>query len=200
MWTYQTRWLQPAALCDHHPATMIWFRTWRARRGCQWRPGRSADARDRACPARGPVRQAEAGRLGHDRVSTEHRLLGLLYDEQYLALPTLGGWASRRKRSAARVAETVGQGPGAPGMGLRLPATKPSTLVLGLARHEAIELDHDRLGTEELLLGLAREGEGVAAWVLQEFGAGLLELREAVAARYAAGIDPEPLPLKSFAE
>jgi ATP-dependent Clp protease ATP-binding subunit ClpC len=80
-------------------------------------------------------------------------------------------------------------------MGLRLPATKPSTLVLGLARHEAIELDHDRLGTEELLLGLAREGEGVAAWVLQEFGAGLLELREAVAARYAAGIDPEPLPL-----
>ena len=57
-----------------------------------------------------------------------------------------------------------------------------------------MELDHDRLGTEDLLLALAREGEGVAARILQELGAGLLELREAVAAQYAAGIDPEPFP------
>jgi len=66
--------------------------------------------------------------------------------------------------------------------------------VLGLAGREAMELDHDRVGTEDLLLGLAREGEGVAARVLQELGAGLLELREAVAAKYAAGVDPEPFP------
>jgi hypothetical protein len=57
-----------------------------------------------------------------------------------------------------------------------------------------MQLEGDRLGTEDLLLGLAREGEGVAARVLQELGAGLLELREAVAAQYAAGVDPEPLP------
>jgi Clp amino terminal domain, pathogenicity island component len=62
------------------------------------------------------------------------------------------------------------------------------------AKQEAGRLSHDRVGTEHLLLGLASEGEGVAARVLQELGAGLLELREAVAARYAAGVDPEPFP------
>jgi ATP-dependent Clp protease ATP-binding subunit ClpC len=66
--------------------------------------------------------------------------------------------------------------------------------VLTLAGRETMELDHDRLGTEHLLLGLAREGEDMAARVLQESGAGLLELREAVAARYAAGVELEPLP------
>jgi hypothetical protein len=62
------------------------------------------------------------------------------------------------------------------------------------AKQEAGWLGHDRVGTEHLLLGLAREGEGVAVRVLQELGAGLLELREAVAAQYAAGVDPEPFP------
>jgi hypothetical protein len=57
-----------------------------------------------------------------------------------------------------------------------------------------MRLEGDRLGTEHLLLGLASEGEGVAARVLQALGAGLLELREAVAAQYAAGVEPEPLP------
>jgi hypothetical protein len=72
--------------------------------------------------------------------------------------------------------------------------TKPATLVLSLAGSEAMRLEAGRLGTEHLLLGLASEGEGVAARVLQELGAGLLELREAVAAQYAAGVDPEPFP------
>ena len=62
------------------------------------------------------------------------------------------------------------------------------------AKREAGRLGHDHVGTEDLLLGLAREGEGVAARVLQELGAGLLDLREAVAAQYAAGVDPEPFP------
>lgn len=79
-------------------------------------------------------------------------------------------------------------------MGFGLPITKAFTLVLSLAGRETMELGHDRLGTEELLLGLAREGEGVAARVLQELGGGLLELREAVVSRYAAGVDPEPFP------
>ncbi len=62
------------------------------------------------------------------------------------------------------------------------------------AKEVAGRLGYDRVGTEHLLLGLASEGEDVAARVLQEFGAGLLELREAVAAQYAAGVEPEPLP------
>jgi Clp amino terminal domain, pathogenicity island component len=136
----------------------------------------------------------EAGRLGHDRVGTEHLLLGLLRDEQCLAAATLGGLGIAPETVRRRVEETLGQGPGEPGIGLGLPLTKPATLVLGLAGWEAMELDHDRVGTEDLLLGLAREGEGVAARVLQQLGGGLLELREAVRARYAAGVDPEPFP------
>jgi hypothetical protein len=66
--------------------------------------------------------------------------------------------------------------------------------VLGLAGREALELEHDRVGTEHLLLGLAREGDGVAAQVLEDLGAGLLQLREAVISVYSAGVDPEPLP------
>ena len=136
----------------------------------------------------------EAGRLGHDRVGTEHLLLGLLSDEQCLAVVTLGGLGIAPETVRHRVEETIGQGPGEPGMGFGLPTTKPFTLVLALAGRETMEREGDRLGTEDLLLGLAREGEGVAARVLQELGGGLLELREAVAAQYAAGVNPEPLP------
>ncbi len=137
----------------------------------------------------------EAGRLGHDRVGTEHLLLGLLRDEACLATATLGKLEIRPETVRRRVEETVGRGQaeqrGYPG---HLPTTKPFTTVLALAGREAMELDHDRLGTEHLLLGLASEGEGAAAGVLQELGAGLLELREAVAAQHAAGVDPEPFP------
>jgi hypothetical protein len=136
----------------------------------------------------------EAGRLGHDRVGTEHLLLGLLDDKQCLAVATLSGLGIAAETARRRVEETVGQGPRAPGVGFDLPMTKPATLVLGLAGREAMALDHDRAGSEHLLLGLAREGEGVAAQVLQELGAGLLELREAVAAEYSAGVDPELFP------
>jgi hypothetical protein len=136
----------------------------------------------------------EAGRLGHDHVGTEHLLLGLLRDEQSLAVATLGGLGIAPQAVRRRVEETVGQGPGEPGIGFGLPMTKPATIVLSLAGRETMELEGDRVGTEDLLLGLAREGEGVAARVLQELGAGLLELREAVAAQYAAGVDPEPFP------
>ena len=147
-------------------------------------------------PAQRAVRHAkqEAGRLGHDHVGTEHLLLGLLRDEDCLAVATLGGLGIAPETVRRRVEETVGQGPGEPGMGFHLPTTKPFTLVLALAGRETMELEGDRLGTEELLLALAREGEGVAARVLLELGGGLLELREAVAAQYAAGVDPEPFP------
>jgi ATP-dependent Clp protease ATP-binding subunit ClpC len=118
----------------------------------------------------------------------------LACDEQCLAVATLGGLGIAPETVRRRVEEIVGQGPGEPGMGFGLPTTNAFTLVLSLAARETMELDHDRLGTEDLVLGLAREGDGVAARVLQELGAGLLELREAVAAPHAAGVDPEPFP------
>jgi hypothetical protein len=147
-------------------------------------------------PAQRAVTQAkqEAGRLGHDRVGTEHLLLGLLGDPESLAVVTLASLGIQAETVRRRVEETVGQGHGPQVMGFYLPMTKPATQVLSLAGSEAMRLDHDRLGTEHLLLALASEGEGVAARVLQELGAGLLELREAVAAQDAAGVDPEPFP------
>ena len=147
-------------------------------------------------PAQRAVTQAkqEAGQLGHDRVGTEHLLVGLLHDDQCRAVATLSELGIAPETVRRRVAETVGHGQGEQVMGFYLPTTKPFTLVLSLAGSEAMRLEADRLGTEHLLLGLASEGEGVAARVLQELGAGLLELREAVAAQYAAGVNPEPFP------
>jgi hypothetical protein len=145
--------------------------------------------------------RGEAGRLGHDRVGTEHLLLALLRDQGCLAATVLGERGVEVEALRRRVEETAG--PGEEGGRSRerleladfnLPMTKPFTLVLGLAGREALELEHDRLGTEHLLLGLAREGDGVAARALEDLGAGLLQLREAVISVYSAGADPEPLP------
>jgi Clp amino terminal domain, pathogenicity island component len=150
--------------------------------------------------------RGEAGRLGHDRIGTEHLLLALLRDQECLATAILGERGVEIQSLRRRVEESAGPGQGAAGAGnagpgdesflagLGLPTTKPFTLVLGLAGREALELEQDRLGTEHLLLGLAREGDGVAARVLEDAGAGLLQLREAVLSVYSAGADPEPLP------
>jgi hypothetical protein len=151
--------------------------------------------------------RGEAGRLGHDRIGTEHLLLALLRDQECLATAILGERGVEVETLRRRVEETVG--PGQPGAGRAgdagsgdedflagrdLPTTKPFSLVLGLAGREALELEQDRLGTEHLLLGLVREGDGVAARALEDVGAGLLQLREAVLSVYSAGADPEPLP------
>jgi Clp amino terminal domain, pathogenicity island component len=150
--------------------------------------------------------RGEAGRLGHDRIGTEHLLLALLRDQECLATAILGERGVEIQSLRRRVEESAGPGQGEAGAGnagpgdesflagLGLPMTKPFTLVLGLAGREALELEQDRLGTEHLLLGLAREGDGVAARVLEDAGAGLLQLREAVLSVYSAGADPEPLP------
>ena len=143
----------------------------------------------------------EASRLGHDRVGTEHLLLALLHDPACLATAVLRERGVEAGTARRRVEEAAGPGVVEPPAteperraGLHLRMTRPATLVLGLAGREARELGHDRVGTEHLLLGLGREGEGVAARVLEELDAGLLQLREAVRALYAAGAEPEPLP------
>jgi hypothetical protein len=142
-----------------------------------------------------------AHRLGHGQVGPEHLLLALLGDRESLAAATLGERGVEVETARRRVEETAGAGMSDGGSGepdmlaaRRLPTTKSFTVVLGLAGREAMELEHDRLGTEHLLLGVAREGEGVAAQVLEDLGAGLLQLREAVVSVYAAGADPEPFP------
>ena len=139
----------------------------------------------------------EAGRLGGDRVDTEHLLLALLRDPGCLATAALGEHGVEVETVRRRLEEAIGQGRPGNGddkAGHHLPMTKPVSLVLGLAAREARELEQDRVGTEHLLLGLAGEGDGVAAHVLEEVGAGLLQLREAVISLYSSGVDPEPLP------
>jgi hypothetical protein len=145
--------------------------------------------------------RGEAGRLGHDRIGTEHLLLALLRDQGCLATVVLGERGVEVEALRRRVEETAG--PGQPGQlatedpleaGRDLRMTKPVTEVLGLAAREARELEQDRVGTEHLLLGLAREDGGVAARALEDAGAGLLQLREAVLSVYSAGADLEPLP------
>jgi hypothetical protein len=143
----------------------------------------------------------EAGRLGRDRVDTEHLLLALLRDPECLAAAALGEHGVEVETVRRRVEEVIGPGRGAAAVGAgddpaghHLPMTKPVSLVLGLAAREARELEQDRVGTEHLLLGLAGEGDGVAAHVLEGVGAGLLQLREAVISLYSSGVDPEPLP------
>ena len=145
--------------------------------------------------------KVEARRPGHGQVGPEHLLLALLGDRECLAAATLGERGVEVETARRRVEGTAGAGRGDAGSGkadvlaaLRLPTTKSFTVVLGLAGREAVELEHDRLGTEHLLLGVAREGDGVAAQVLEDLGAGLLQLREAVVSVYAAGADPEPFP------
>jgi hypothetical protein len=144
--------------------------------------------------------RGEAGRLGHDRIRTEHLLLALLRDQECLATAILGERGVEVEALRRRVEQSAGPGKGdLPAVdvleaGRHLPMTKPVTLVFGLAAREARELEQDRVGTEHLLLGLAREGDGVAARALEDLGAGLLELREAVVSVYSAGADPEPLP------
>ncbi|HEV3505913.1 MAG TPA: Clp protease N-terminal domain-containing protein, partial [Actinomycetes bacterium] len=150
--------------------------------------------------------RGEAGRLGHDRIGTEHLLLALLRDQGCLATAILGERGVEVDTLRRRVEERAGPGLGGAAAGgatsrdedllagLHLPMTKPVTLVFGLAAREARELEQDRVGTEHLLLGLAREGDGVAARALEDAGAGLVQLREAVPSVYSSGADPEPLP------
>ena len=144
--------------------------------------------------------RGEAGRLGQDRIGTEHLLLALLRDQECLATAILGERGVEVEALRRRVEQSAGPGKGDRPVtddvlepGRHLPMTKPVTLVFGLAAREARELEQDRVGTEHLLLGLAREGDGVAARALEDLGAGLLQLREAVISVYSAGADPESL-------
>jgi hypothetical protein len=147
-------------------------------------------------PAQHAVTHAkrEAGRLGHDHVGTEHLLLSLLHDERCLAAATLGSLGIAPETVRGRVEAIVGQGPGEPGMGFGLPMTKPATLVLGLAGREAMGWTTTGSAPRSCCSAWRARARGSPPEFLQELGAGLLELREAVAAQRAAGVDPEPFP------
>ncbi|HEV3407696.1 MAG TPA: Clp protease N-terminal domain-containing protein [Gaiellaceae bacterium] len=113
--------------------------------------------------------QDEARALGHNYIGTEHLLLGLLRDEEGLAARVLDGIDVTLEEAREQVVRIVGRGDEV-GAG-EIPFTPRAKTVLELSLREAISLGHNYIGTEHILLGLVREGEGVAAQILRDFDA-----------------------------
>ncbi len=117
--------------------------------------------------------QEEARKLNHNFIGTEHLLLGLLASDG-LASRVLTGIGMSLEDTRNEVAVIVGTGKAAPGG--HIPFTPRAKKTLELALREALQLHHNHIGTEHLLLGLIREGEGVAAQVMRQH-ADLLTIR-----------------------
>jgi ATP-dependent Clp protease ATP-binding subunit ClpA len=122
--------------------------------------------------------QEEARLLNHDYVGTEHLLLGLAHEGQGVAAKALESLGIRLEALRSQVEEAIGRGQRAPSGHLSF--TPRAKKVLELSLRESQKLGHDYLGTEHLLLGLVREGEGVAAQVLVKLGADLSRVRQQV--------------------
>jgi len=132
-------------------------------------------------PARAAIvhAQDEARDLDHDYIGTEHILLGLLRAEDGVAAPVLASLGVTLDDTRERVVAIVGRGTGER-TGGHAPFTPRAKKALELALRESLALGHDYIGTEHLLLGLGREGEGVAAQVLAAQGADAEAVRAAV--------------------
>ena len=122
--------------------------------------------------------QEEASLLGHDWIGTEHLLLGLLAEGDGVAAKALESLRVSLLAVRSQVEQIVGRRPGAPAG--HIPFTPRAKKVLELSLREALQLGHNYIGTEHILLGLVREGEGLAAQVLVTLGADLSRVREQV--------------------
>ena len=122
--------------------------------------------------------QDEARMLNHNYIGTEHLLLGLIHEGEGVAAKALESLGISLEAVRAQVEEIIGQGQQAP-MG-HIPFTPRAKKVLELSMREALQLNHPYIGTEHILLGLIREGEGVAAQVLIKLGADLNRVRNQV--------------------
>jgi ATP-dependent Clp protease ATP-binding subunit ClpC len=122
--------------------------------------------------------QEEARTLKHNYIGTEHILLGLLREEDGLAARVLDSLDVTVERVRAQVVRIVGSGE--QDTCGQIPFTPRAKKVLDLATSEALALGADHIGTEHILLGLAREGEGVAARILLDLGADRERVRDAV--------------------
>ncbi|NLN19076.1 MAG: ATP-dependent Clp protease ATP-binding subunit [Firmicutes bacterium] len=122
--------------------------------------------------------QEEARRLGHNVVGTEHILLGLVAEGEGVAARALQSMGIGLEKVRAEVEKVIGRGDGTP-QG-QIGFTPRAKRVLELAFEEARQLNHTYIGTEHILLGLIREGEGVAGQVLQNLGADLERVRRQV--------------------
>jgi ATP-dependent Clp protease ATP-binding subunit ClpC len=122
--------------------------------------------------------QEEARMLNHNYIGTEHILLGLIHEGEGVAAKALESLGISLEAVRQQVEEIIGQGTSAPTG--HIPFTPRAKKVLELSLREALQLGHNYIGTEHILLGLIREGEGVAAQVLQKLGADLNRVRQQV--------------------
>jgi ATP-dependent Clp protease ATP-binding subunit ClpC len=122
--------------------------------------------------------QEEARMLNHNYIGTEHILLGLIHEGEGVAAKALESLGISLDAVRGQVEEIIGQGQAAPTG--HIPFTPRAKKVLELSLREALQLGHNYIGTEHILLGLIREGEGVAAQVLQKLGADLNRVRQQV--------------------
>jgi len=122
--------------------------------------------------------QEEARMLNHNYIGTEHILLGLIYEGEGVAAKALESLGISLEGVREQVEQIIGQGQTAPAG--HIPFTPRAKKVLELSLREALQLGHNYIGTEHILLGLIREGEGVAAQVLQKLGADLNRVRQQV--------------------
>src|SRR5438105_5804634 len=122
--------------------------------------------------------QEEARMLNHNYIGTEHILLGLIHEGEGVAAKALESLNISLETVRQQVEEIIGQGQAAPTG--HIPFTPRAKKVLELSLREALQLGHNYIGTEHILLGLIREGEGVAAQVLQKLGADLNRVRQTV--------------------
>jgi ATP-dependent Clp protease ATP-binding subunit ClpC len=122
--------------------------------------------------------QEEARMLNHNYIGTEHILLGLIHEGEGVAANALESLGISLEAVRQQVEEIIGQGQQAPSG--HIPFTPRAKKVLELSLREALQLGHNYIGTEHILLGLIREGEGVAAQVLVKLGADLNRVRQQV--------------------
>ena len=122
--------------------------------------------------------QEEARLLNHSYIGTEHILLGLIHEGEGVAAKALESLNISLEAVRAQVEEIIGQGGSSPSG--HIPFTPRAKKVLELSLREALQLGHNYIGTEHILLGLIREGEGVAAQVLVKLGADLSRVRQQV--------------------
>jgi len=145
-------------------------------------------------PARDVVVQAqeEARRLGHDHIGTEHLLLALLARPETTggrALTSMGVQAAAVRAAITARVPSAGESPSG-----HIPFTPRAKKVLELSLREALALGDNHIGTEHIVLGLVREGEGLAAQVLVAEGVQLAALRESARHARAAATEDRPAP------
>jgi ATP-dependent Clp protease ATP-binding subunit ClpC len=134
--------------------------------------------------------QEEARLLNHNYIGTEHILLGLIHEGQGVAARALESLGISLEAVRVQVEEIIGRGETSPSD--HIPFTPRAKKVLELSLREAKKLNHDYIGTEHILLGLLREGEGVGPQVLVKLGADLAQVRGRVIGLLTGSVEAAP--------